>query len=306
MSPKYPETNSRMAHLAQRTGPWGFTIIYLGWAYLFWIPVLRSETSVWAGTNLVLFLVGGASPMLTAIVLAWLTGGRRYVADLIRRLVDVRRASLRRWLVIALFWPLFHLTMAGAAMLLGVTDQPFDIATDILTDPGVLVFQLTLAFLFPAVEEIGLRGYYLDRLIERFSMPVAALVNGATWAVWHAPFVLLPGYYAATTFNPELSWWMPMIIADTVLFVWVWERTDHSIAAVLVFHAIMNLSGEFLGITAGMYPFVVSGHLIVAGAVMVSWRRRRRLARSTKQPPAIHDQDLPSPGPLVPAKRSID
>lgn len=265
---------SRAASLARRTGPWGFSVLYLGWAYLFWIPVLSSETSVWAGANLVLFLTGGASPLLAGLTLAWLTGGRRRVADLIRRLVDLRRPSGRLWLLIVAFWPFFDLTMAAAAMTLGVTSRPFDVATEILTEPGLLAFQLTLAFLFPAVEEIGLRGYYLDRLAERFTTTIASLINGATWALWHAPFVLLPGYYAATTFDPQLSWWMPMIVADTVLLVWVWEHTDHSIAAVLVFHALMNLTGELLGITAEMYPFVVSGHLLVAAAVMVSWRVR--------------------------------
>lgn len=295
----------QLTALAQRAGPWGFAIIYLGWAYLFWIPVLRSETSVWAGTNLFLFLVGGASPLLAAVVLAWLLGGARGMTDLIRRLVDVRLVSLRWWLGIVVFWPVFHLTMAGAAVVLGVTSQPFDLVTGIVTEPGVLAFQLTLAFLFPAVEEIGLRGYYLDRLAERFSITVAALVNGATWAVWHSPFVLLPGYYAATTFDPELSWWMPMIIADTVLFVWVWERTERSIAAVLVFHAMMNLSGEFLGITADMYPFVVAGHLVAAGAVVVSWQGRSRHGRSTGGRATIDDQDRASPRPSAPTSRRV-
>jgi hypothetical protein len=34
--------------------------------------------------------------------------------------------------------------------------------------PGTLEFMLALGILFPAIEEIGLRGYYLDRLQERF------------------------------------------------------------------------------------------------------------------------------------------
>lgn len=47
-----------LATFARRTVPWGFPVLYLGWAYLFWSPLPGSETSVWTGRNLVLFLVG--------------------------------------------------------------------------------------------------------------------------------------------------------------------------------------------------------------------------------------------------------
>jgi len=115
-------------------------------------------------------------------------------------------------------------------------------------------------------------------LQERFSTTVAGLINGATWAVWHAPFVALPGYYANTTFDPDLSWWMPLIVLETLLFVWVYNGTHRSILAVLVFHGMMNFTGKLLGISPEMYPFVVSGYAIAAGVLVVWWRRRPRMA----------------------------
>lgn len=269
-----PSGDPPAAALARRAGPWAFAVLYIGWAYLWWSPVLASDESVWGGRNLVLFLVGGASPLLAGLGLAWLTGGRARVRDLLVRLVDPRRITWRWWLLVLAFWPVFNLVMGGLAVLFGVTAQPFAVDLDVLVDPAALGFLLVLSVLFPAVEEIGLRGYYLDRLCERSTISVAALVNGATWAVWHAPFVFLPGYYAETTFDPQLSWWLPMIVAETVVYVWVWERTGRSILAVLVFHAMMNMSGEVLGITAEMYPFMLVGAVAAAAAVLVSWRRR--------------------------------
>ncbi len=53
---------------------------------------------------------------------------------------------------------------------------------------------LLLSFIFPAVEEIGLRGHWLDELQQRFDPVVAGLLHGAAWAVWHTPFVWFPGY----------------------------------------------------------------------------------------------------------------
>lgn len=265
-------TSSVAAALVRRS-PWGFPVLYLGWSYLWWSPILASDTSVWSGTNLVLFLVGGASPLLAGVTMAWLTGGPERVRDLWRRLVDVRRIRGRWWLFLLGFWLVFNLTMAGIAVALGISDQPLDVAWGLASDPAGLGFLLLLSFVFPAVEEVGLRGYWLDRLQERFTPTVAGLVNGSTWAVWHAPFVLFPGYYDNTTFDPQLTWWLPMIVSETLLFVWLYNRTNRSILAVLVLHGMMNLTGEFLGIAPDMYPFVLTGHVLAAVAAVLDMRR---------------------------------
>lgn len=253
--------------------PWGFPLLYLGWAFLFWSPIFGSETSVWSFPNVVFFLVGGASPLLAGATMAVLTGGSERLRRLWRRLVDIRRISLTWWVIVLAFWPTFNLLMAGAALALGVTDRPLDVVWDALVDPGTLAFMLVLSFIFPVVEEIGLRGYYLDRLQERFSTTVAGLINGSTWAIWHAPFVWFPGYYANTTFDPALWWWLPSIVLQTLLIVWVYNNTRRSILAVLVFHGMMNLSGEFLGLPPEMFPFLLWGYTLAAAILMVGWRR---------------------------------
>ena len=268
------------ASLAGRS-PWAFPVLYLGWAYAWWAPLLRSDASVWSGTNLVLFLVGGASPLLAGLGLAWATGGADRIRDIGRRLVDVHRISGRWWVFLLGFWLVLDLTMAGVAVVAGISDRPLDVAWDLPGDPAALAFLLVLSFVFPAVEEGGLRGYWLDRLQERFTPTVAGLLNGAAWALWHTPFVWFPGYYADTTFDPQLSWWLPMIVSETMLFVWVYDRTDRSLLAVLVLHGMMNLTGEVLGIAADMYPFVLSAHVLVAIAAVIDLRRRPPVPRAT-------------------------
>jgi len=156
----------------------GIPLIYLGWAFLFWSPIFGSKESVWTGMNLVLFLVGGASPLIAGVTMAWLTGGTERVRDIGRRLVDIRRITPKWWLVVLLFWPVFDLLTAGAAFALGVTDRPIDVGTDVLADLGAFGFLVLLSFVLPAVEEVGLRGYYLDALQERFSPTIAGLLNG--------------------------------------------------------------------------------------------------------------------------------
>ncbi|WP_240137542.1 CPBP family glutamic-type intramembrane protease [Salinigranum salinum] len=87
------------------------------------------------------------------------------------------------------------------------------------------------------------------------SATVAGLLNGGTWAVWHAPFVYFPGYYANTNFNPEFWWWLPSIVLQTLIFVWVYNNTQGSILAILVIHGMMNLTGELFGLAPELFPF---------------------------------------------------
>jgi len=162
--------------------------------------------------------------------------------------------------------------MAAAAREGGITTAPLEfIATDRLFHPVAMASIVAFAFVFPTVEKIGLRGYWFDQLQARFSALTAGLINGTTRAIWHPPFVLFTGYYAITTFQPDLSWWMPMLVLEAVILVWVYNHTRRSILAVLCFHGFGNLTGELAGFTPAMYPFVLSGYVVVAAALVAIW-----------------------------------
>lgn len=270
-----------MPDAADRPGPaaarrlWRFPALYLGWAYLCWLPLLWYRQAVWSAPGLFCFLAGGASPLIAGVVLAARDGGQAQVRDLLRRLVRVRGIALRGWIALLGFWLAFDLLLGQAAIVLGVTDQPFSINWQVLREPSALGFLLLLSFVFPAIEEIGLRGYYLDALRQRCGITSAAFINGVTWALWHAPFVWFHGYYANTTFHPALSWWLPMIVCTTLLIAQVYERSGRSIFAVLLFHAMMNFTGELLGIRPAMYPFVLAGYALAAGLLIWHWHQRR-------------------------------
>lgn len=252
-----------------------FPLIYIGWAYLFWTPLLVSKESVWAFPDILWFLAGGASPLIAGLGLTWLTGGKTQLLDLARRLFDWRRIPGKWWLLILLFWLGFDLAMSGLALLLGITDAPIAVNWSLFLNPFMLLFLVLLSFVFPAVEEVGLRGYYLDALQQRLGPTAAGLINGVVWAVWHAPFVWFTGYYANTTFNPELYWWLPMIVCHTLLIVHVYNRTGRSILAVTVFHGMMNFTGEWLRISPDMYPFMLAGAVAAALLTVLWWQRQR-------------------------------
>lgn len=110
-----PSSNgTRAGSPVQRdVSPWAFAVVYLGWAYLFWSMVVASGASVWSFPNVALFAIGGSSPLVAGLGLAWFTRGRAGLVDLWRRLVDARRVGPRWWAVVLLFHPAFTLLVAA-------------------------------------------------------------------------------------------------------------------------------------------------------------------------------------------------
>jgi membrane protease YdiL (CAAX protease family) len=93
-------------------------------------------------------------------------------------------------------------------------------------------------FLEPGLfEEVGWRGFALPHLQRRYSALVSSLVIGVVWAFWHWPNFLIPSY--------PLPWWylpafVPLIVAVSVLFTWVYNSTGGSLFAAVVLHGAIN------------------------------------------------------------------
>lgn len=179
--------------------------------------------------------------------MAHITGGKERVYDLWHRIVNLGRIAPKWWAIVLRFWLVSDLVMAGIAVLVGVSGRPITIDPWLLTEPGAMGFTLLLSFVFPLVEEVGLRGYYPDQLQDRFSPTIAGVINDRTREIWHTPFVWFPGYYADLIFSRELWWWLPSIVLQTPLIVWVYNNTQRSILAVLLFHGMVNFTGLVIG-----------------------------------------------------------
>lgn len=162
-----------------RVSPWAFPVVYLGWAYLFWTVVVLSGESVWSFPNVVFFVVVGTSPVLAGVGLLWPVRGRAALVDLWQRLTAVARIDSRWWPVVLLLHPGLNLLIAGVAVLVGITDASLEvIAVDRLSDPIGLFGIVAFSLLLPLPEEVGLRGYRLDRLQVQFTALGGASCSG--------------------------------------------------------------------------------------------------------------------------------
>ncbi|WP_293032030.1 CPBP family intramembrane glutamic endopeptidase [Natronococcus sp.] len=237
--------------------------------------------------NVVFLLVGGSSPLVAGLSLLWLTSGREGYRDLRRRLTETGRIRPRWWLVIALLYPTFTLVVAAVAIAVGYTSVPLEVIEPRrLLEPGSVVSLFAVALVFPAVEEIGLRGYWFDQLQTRWSALAASLILGVVWAAWHVPLVYMVGYYDETTFQPELWWWLPSIVLTAVIGTWVYNNTRRSVLAVIGLHFVGNLTGETMGFASEMFPFVHLGTALVAVCLVVVWGPESLRGRDVSKPNA--------------------
>lgn len=253
---------------------WGFLAFSHGWTWTFWALAALWGVSVWELPAIVFFVIGGAGVFLGGIVMSRLTYGPRGLRDLWRRLVDPTRIGAWWWAALLLLYPALTLAAAGIAMALGATAQPIDpaAATARLASPlGLLAMMGFILIIGPLPEEIGWRGYLLDRLQARWNALTASLVLGIVWWSWHLPLFVLPGYFDAFgRAAPTPLDFLYGIVPAAILYTWIYNNTRRSVLAVIVLHFMQNFTGEFLGLAEEARPIRLGLEIAVAVAV-VAW-----------------------------------
>ena len=59
----------------------------------------------------------------------------------------------------------------------------------------------------------------------------------------------------------------------SLLIAHVYNATRRSILTVLIFHGLMNFTGEWLRISPDMYPFTLSGNVFLALFLIALWQK---------------------------------
>jgi uncharacterized protein len=279
----------------------GFLLFSHGWTWLFWGISGSMGRSVWEQPATSFFVIGGAGVFLGGIVMSRWTGGMEGLRDLTRRIFDPRRVPLAWWALILLLYPAltvlaaaFHAAAGGAAPALDLHG-----AADRLGDPlGLLAMAGFILVIGPLPEEIGWRGYLLDRLQLRWSALTASLVLGIVWWSWHLPLFVLPGYFEAFgRATPSPLAFLYGILPAAIVYTWVYNGTDRSVFAVIVLHFMQNFTGEFLGL-AEEARSVRSVLEVVLAVAVIAWAgpATLRRGRPVPAPPGAADRHTPAPG----------
>lgn len=179
----------------------------------------------------VLFLPGTFAPGIVALWLTFRSGSEAKKRELIDRLFA--------WQVPARFY-LFAVTyMAAARLTAAALYRVSSGAWPAFGTVPIYLMLFAIVFSTPvqAGEEIGWRGYALPRLAALTGFPVASVILGVIWAVWHLPLFLLAN--TDSTGQPFLPYLL-FVMAISVAITWLYLKSDGSLLLVMLMHAAIN------------------------------------------------------------------
>lgn len=231
--------------------PWLYLGATFAWTWAFWGLGILLKINMTSVFGFGLLFMGVIGPMVTGIGFTYLTKNKAGQRDYWLRVVNARRISLTWFLIILLFVPVLNSLSALIDLLLGGTGAVWgETLVNFNSNPLGLVFSALFASLIPFIEELGWRGYVLDRLQASHSALMSSLIIGILWSLWHLPLCFVDGTYQAGLGVGTAAFWMFFIgiVPLSFAFTWVYNNTERSILAVILFHAMVNFTGELFDI----------------------------------------------------------
>lgn len=215
-----------------------FFVLAFAITWIVWVPRAINPGGFFdSGFGEVLGTVWSYGPALAAIAAALITAGRQGLRELGGRLRTWRVGWV--WYLVAILAPLVLAALAGVTNLaLGGT---FGEAISDVFDEGILAalpLFLALCLTDGLGEETGWRGFALPRLLEVNGAVVASIVLGVIWAAWHLPLFWIEG---ASLFETSILILFLRLPATSIMFTWLYQRTQGSLLLAIIFHAALNL-----------------------------------------------------------------
>ena len=236
------------------------------WSILFWsLTVAFGGIEQFPGS--VLQFVGGAGPLIAALVITHFFESTSVQKDFWSRTFNLRRIPWP-WLIPALFiHPVVILVAVLVEVALGGTMQ----VQANLANPRAFINLVFFVFVFgPLPEEMGWRGVAYDRLQQQMNALQASLLLGVAWAAWHIPLFFIEGTFQNQMGIGSFRFWIFLAsnIPLTVIITWVYNHTKRSILSAVFVHFSGNILGAILSKTNQLAFFELIGLTLVAGLII--------------------------------------
>lgn len=223
---------------------WQFILLTFLISWILWLPgllftyELLTPNQFWIVIGNILRWVGGTGPSVAAVLLTKKHDGYSGIKKIFRRVWDLK---LGYWYIPVLF--LLPATVVLAHLLNSlIFNSPFpksSLLTEFYWIPIIFLVFLVMQF----SEELGWRGYALDRLQKRWSAAFSGVLLGSIWAIWHLPMFLIRGFSQHDNQLPYGQFFITLVLIS-VLITWLQNNTKGSLAPAFIMHAMLNLSGE--------------------------------------------------------------
>lgn len=253
---------------------WLFFILVFSWTWSFWVVAAVLGVSAQSTFGIALEVLGLLGPMVGGISFTYFTQSKECWLEYWSRIIDPKRIRSNWYLIIFLLVPgLYTVAMlldvaSGAPLLVNERLMPY------LSAPLTIVPFLLRVFIYgPVPEELGWRGYALDRLQARWNALVSSLILGAIWALWHVPLFFIKDtlFYNQGIWSPWFWLFVVEVIPTAVIYTWIFNNTRRSTLAAILFHFVSNVTAELGNVTDRTNFYQTLLWIIAAIAVVRLW-----------------------------------
>lgn len=194
----------------------------------------------------VVYLFLGWGFIFASLIMTWITKGKDAVLALLKCFL-IWRVNWKWYLTAFFLFPAIFTfaVLLNAALKQTMIDFSGVFAHNIFGTSANLPLFILPFFLIDFIsngEEIGWRGYILPRLQAKHSALVSSLFLGVIWGFWHLPKYLAPGN------TGSFGWMMLKVLADAVIYTWLYNNTYGSLLLTTIMHAAGNTADVFLPI----------------------------------------------------------
>lgn len=220
--------------------PWIYFLATYAWTWSFFGLAYVMNVSAESGSALgvILILLALAGPAVLGIVFTYAALNKDGQKDYWRRVVNFKRIPFRWYIPILFLIPAISIV---AALLSGYWEI-YSFANKL---PALYLLILSVP-LAPLFEELGWRGYVLDRLQEKYSALTSTIILGALWGPWHLPaFFLQSSAFGLMPFGSLMFWvYMLQEVVLTFAFTWIYNNTNRSTLSAILLHMSLEFSAN--------------------------------------------------------------
>jgi membrane protease YdiL (CAAX protease family) len=258
-----------------KTSPWLFFLLTFGLTWVLHVPAALSGQDRMEFPTVLLYMLGGFGPSVAGIILIYREKDRRLRKDFWQRAIDFRRIRGSGYFVALLLSPILFALVLGLDVLLGGQPPALPTLAAAAAQPATLIGVIIPLIIFgPISEELGWRGYALDRLQARFSPLASSLVLGLLWWAWHLPLFFIRGTSQSSFGVFTLPSWsfLVMLIGLSALMSWNHNQNKRSTLAAILLHFSFALAFT-LAYPFSDRAFAFSAVLMCLSAALL-WRFR--------------------------------
>lgn len=219
---------------------WLFFALTFLLSWVCWIALAISGRDPMRSAWIIAYLLGGLGPSIVGVgMMIHTTPKRDDRRDFWKRLVNFRAISAGWYLVIVLIFPLVFAVTYLVDGWLGGADATFPTLEMIAANPLLLVGLLFSSFIVGAIsEELGWRGFALDKLQARWNPSVSSLILSFFWWAWHLPLFFVKGttQHAIGIGTTGFLVFTLCIIPLTFIMTWAYNHNQRSILSAVLLH----------------------------------------------------------------------